>query len=143
MNILEIHLPKWKQGLPAILFMSTIHIWWCFNFPAYIRLGGQHSNILGIGMSILGFALYSFIFSQPEKIVSCLKFEQIDTELWGPLKYVMRIFLSVFLSILLLVAWYKDFYRMPSIYYVLLYIYYLTFFVLLFRAAQRSPVLDK
>ncbi len=140
MNISQERWSKFKQELLTIIFISTIHIWWIFNFPAYMRLGSFYTNILGICMGIFGVILYAFIFSYPKKCVACLKFEQIDTELCGyTFKKVMRILIAAFVAILLLILWYKDFYRMPSIYYILLYIYYVTFFVLLFRAANRQP----
>jgi hypothetical protein len=50
----------------------------------------------------------------------------------------MRILMAVFFSVSLLIIWYKDYYRMIGIYYMLLYTYYLFFFVLLFRSANRQ-----
>ena len=132
---------KFKQELLTIIFISTLHIWWCFNFPAYIRLGFPWNTMLSVAMSIFGIVAYVIIFSSPQKFVSCLKFDPIDESLFFGLiiKKIMRVWILVVYHISILIIWYKDFYRMPSIYYMLLYIYYLTFFILLFRAAYRQP----
>ena len=83
MNMFEGRWPKFKQELLPIIFISTIHIWWCFHFPAYIRLGSPWSTICEVGMSIAGVIAFAFMFSFPEKIAPYLKFDQIDIDLWG------------------------------------------------------------
>lgn len=140
MNISNERLSKLKRELPAIIFISTIHLWWCFNFPAYVRLGFPLNYILSLFMSIFGVVVYAVMFTAPQKIVSCLKFDQIDETVFGGhiLKRIMPIWIIFVYHITMLVMWYKDFYHMPGIYYAILYVYCVVVYLLLFRAARRD-----
>ena len=139
MNVNE-RLNKLKQELPTILFISTIHIWCCFNFPAYIRLGFPLNYILSTAVGIFGVVAYVFMLTAPQKIVSYLKFDQIDETVFGGhiLKQIMPIWIIFVYHASMLVTWYKDFYHMPSIWYAILYVYCAVVYVLLFRATNRD-----
>ena len=144
MNISEEHLSKFRQELPTIIFISTIHVWLCFNFPAYMRLGFPWSTIVAVAMSIFGITAYVIMFSSPRKFVSCLNFDQIDETLFGGriLKKIMPIWIIIVYHVTMLVMWYRNFYHMPSIYYAILYIYSVAIYILLFKAASRKPEIN-
>jgi hypothetical protein len=140
MNNLKWRVPKYE--LPSLILISVVHIWGCFNFPAYIRLGFPWSNIVIMGASILGVLGHIYIFSNPGKFVSYVRFDLIDETLWGTtLKKIIQGSTAAIWITSLLIIWYKDFFRMPHMCYILLYFYYILFFILLFRAAKRSHVL--
>ena len=144
MNISKGRWSKFKQEFPTIIFISTIHVWGCFNFPAYMRLGFPWSTIVAATMSVFGVTTYVIMFSSPRKFVFCLKFEQIDETLFGGhiLKKIMPIWVITVYHVTMLVMWYKNFYHMPGIYYAILYIYSVAIYILLFRAASRNPKIN-
>ncbi len=139
MSIFTLRWSRLRRELDSIVFLSVIHVWWSFNLPAYARLEEPYGTLVGTGVSIFGIILYAFIFSHPDVCVARLKFEQIDTQLCGhDFKNFIQVTLWSFFIASWIVVWYKDFYRMPSICYALLYGYYAVFFALLWRAAARQ-----
>jgi hypothetical protein len=139
MNISNEWLNTLRRELPVIIFVTTLHMWLCFHFPAYIRLGFPSGYIVSMAMSILGVVAYVIMFTFPQQIVSYLKFEQVDETLPGGhiLKKFMPVWIIAVYNISMFVMWYKDFYRMPTAYYMMLYMYCVLVYVLLFRAAKK------
>ena len=139
MYILKERWPKLKQELIPTIAISTFHAWWCFNFPPIIRAGYTEGTM--IGMSIAGIIGYFLIFSYADILAARLNSDYLDESMHGPiLKNIRRIGFLGGIHIGAFIMWYKDWYHMPSIYYVLFYLYYIMFFFLVSRAIKNASI---
>jgi hypothetical protein len=139
MNILKGRWTKFKRELPSIIYISTVQIWWNFNFPAWVNLKAPWNTILGVSMSIGTTIVYIFIFSFADKSAPHFNLEYLDKAPNGQLfKNIERTIILTIVHVAIIYEWYYDFFHMPNIYYVLLYVHYLSFFVLIFRAINRD-----
>ena len=139
--MLERYIPKFKQEFFSILFISVLHVWWCFKFPALTRLGFPWDIIIGIFLSIGGIIVYICMFSNTEKFAPVFylrTFDGIPHE--HVAKYSMKIWIIALTLSTMFMLWYKDFYHMPSVYYAMMYTYIMIVYVLLYRATKRMPL---
>ncbi len=69
---------KFRQELIPMVLLSTVQVWWCFNFPAFIRLGSPLNTIVSLISSILSVFLYFFIFSSADNYAPYSNLEYLD-----------------------------------------------------------------
>lgn len=142
-NAFKERLPKFKQELPSIIFISAIQIWWCFNYPLYTRLGTPWNTLLGVGLSIVGIIACIYIFTFADKMASVFNFDSLAKYPYSDmLKKVIKIYLIACFHFGIFIIWYNDFCHLPHLYYVLSYINFLIIFVLFLRAMNRPVACD-
>lgn len=122
MNV--INWSKIKQELPSIFLLSAFQVWWSLNYQPYFYFGKYFTFL----MSVFGIFLIVFMFSKAES------FKKTFDMFRGPALAAP----IVAFSISLLISWYKDFYNMPSYYYLVLFLYYFLMVYLFYRAAYRN-----
>lgn len=132
MNISKYHWAKFKQELIPLVFLSTLNIWWIFNFPPYIQLGNPWTTIVRIIACIIVTMLYLFLFVFANQKTSMFYSEYP----YGNFSRIMNI---LTFHLVFFFAWYKNMYTLSNLYYVLLYISILITFTLIARAANRQP----
>ncbi len=96
-------------------------------------MGPLWSTIIGSGLSIGGVVLYIYLFLNANKVSKI----PVNHKLLRRIEHSVPIAGSL---IGFFFVWYNDMYRMPTVYYGILYIYYLMVYFLLDRAAHRAPV---
>lgn len=122
MNI--INWSKVKQELPSIFLLSAFEVWWSLNYQSHFYFGKIGSFLT----CILSIALIAFLFSIAES------FE----EMFSSFKDEKKVAFLLAAPFVLGLFWYKDFYHMSNIYYIILYAYYALFLYLFYRAAYRN-----
>ena len=136
LNGLKGRWPQFRQECISIVYLSCVHVWWSFNFPAYVRLGTSWSAILGVIASIGATFLTLYIFLFPEKHPPYLNFVDVAPS--------MRLFTNILRACnvalfhaMAFFVWYNDLYGMSNFYYCLCYAHFYISFVLMHRAVQR------
>ena len=131
MSKLDKRWSRFKQELPSIIFLSAIQIWWCFNWPIFIRLGAPWSTILAVSMSIIGVIVIIFLFSSMDTIAR--GFNKLAP---ANKKFIITTQIIVF-SVGMLLLWYMDLFGISNIQYALFFAAYFLTFVLIYRAMYR------
>ncbi|HJZ24576.1 MAG TPA: hypothetical protein VJ201_09080 [Candidatus Babeliales bacterium] len=138
MNILDKRCQNLKREFFSVIFLSLIQIWWCFNFPAFMRAEYPWRLILSFSTSIISIAGILFLFMFIDQIAPVIKLEHIDSSPNPSLSkiiYIMACITAAFLA--LFFAWYKDLYGMSNTHYALFYFTWLIIYILVYRAAYR------
>lgn len=131
---------KFKQELVPIVFLSTLHVWWCFNFPAFIRLGNPWGTLLSVIMTIVGVFLCIYILTFTDICRPILSLDYLDKDPDGPaLKIITRISSIIIAHLGIFFVWYNNLYGMSNIHYAFAYFNFLMIAVLQNRAANRWP----
>lgn len=131
---------KFRQELIPMVLLSTIQVWWCFNFPAFIRLGSPLNTIVSLISSIISVLLCFFIFSSTDNYAPYSNLEYLDEV---PIshrhifKNIIRISFATIFNLGIFFAWYNNLYGMSNFYYAFSYIYFLIAIALMARAANR------
>ena len=141
MNNLNKHWSKFKQELLPIVYVSAIQIWFLFNFPPrFMRLGSPWNVILITLQIIIAVSCTIFIFSFADKLEPFISLKYLDAFPHAQtFKMIQRIWLLAIFVIGAFFVWYKDFYGMSNMGYLLLYSFWIITFILLYRAAYRAP----
>ncbi|MCL4380205.1 hypothetical protein M1466_01780 [Candidatus Dependentiae bacterium] len=129
-------LAKFKQELIAITFLSLMHIWWCFHYPAYMRLAAPWDSIAMVGMSIIGVVAVVLLFTFADKIadndVTRYYDQQPYAYLFKAIRYLSFVFVALFF-------WYADIFHLPAAYYGIL-AFNLVIASFLFEQAQARKI---
>jgi hypothetical protein len=130
---------QFKRELYSMIFISIIHIWWCFNFPPINRAGAPLNIIISISSSVIGVLMYAYMFTYPEKCFPKWDNSYLENTPSGKqLKIFRLIFVILSGNVGAFIIWYKDVYRMPTIFYGFSYIYCCITFALLWKANKRN-----
>ncbi len=141
MNIFEERLPKLKQELWPILFLSIVQIWWNFNFPGFMRLQSPWNIIIAFCSSIASTALIIYAFSCVNKHTRRFNAESLEKQSYDFIfKNLDTICLALVAHIAIFLIWYNDVYGMSNQQYLLFYVHGFIMFVLLHRATKREPL---
>jgi hypothetical protein len=136
MNIFKECWPKFKQELVPIVYLSTVQVWMILNFPLYVKMGSFWMASISIASVILCVALFSSI----DKYAHCFDLSYLDHIPNGQLlKTIQKAIIIGSCLIGMFFIWYKNLYGLPNAGYALLYIHFFIAFVLIKRAAERSP----
>lgn len=134
--------PKLKQELVPLVLLSTIQVWWNFNFSLFVKLGTPWSTIVSIATSIMGTLVYVYVFAYADII-----FGNDDSDYTMPpyaeaiqmAKTFQKIIIVGIVSFAMAYIWHKNLYSMSNLYYALFYTYCILGFVLIWRASHRKP----
>ncbi len=142
---IEINWPKLRQELVPIIFLSMSHVWWTFNFPAYIRLGSPWNIIVSLYISGISIVSYIIAFSTANRCASYLSLDSFDdlpeAHIYSDFfKKLTRGSIVAIALITILFLWRIDFYGMPDLYYAAFYTHIIATFALWYRAVYRKPL---
>jgi hypothetical protein len=147
MNFFQKHLSKFKQELASIVFLSAIQVWLNFNFPAFVRLGTPLSTIVSLSISVFSVLVYVYVFLYADTYVPRFNLAYLDDApepYRNTLKNLHRIGLITLALVSIVYLWYRDYYRMSNIWYVIMYAHQLLAFMLMVRAInRRTPDFDQ
>ena len=141
MTVLDGRWAKFKQELLPILYVSIIQVWWFFKFPpTFMQVATPWNTVLMIIQSIIGISCTIFVFSFADNRLVLFNLAHLDAFPHAQvLKKIQRTIFIAAIVIGALLAWYKDFYGMSNLAYLLLYSFWIITFILLYRAAYRVP----
>lgn len=140
MEISQSRLSEVKKNFYSIFFLSGLQIWWAFNYPLYQRLRYPWNIVISLLIGIIGTIAIIYLFSDPKKHVSNLQHGKIDETIYGHniIKKLMPMWGAFVYFLTLFLIWYNNFFKMASLYYLILIVYTILSFVLLMRAARKT-----
>ena len=140
MNILKDRWPQFKQELPTFLYLSILQIWINFNFPPLVRLPSPWNIVVPILLSVFCVVSYLFILAFPDAVSFIIDdILSLANQTPNPVlfKRLYIAFLALIYHAMYFFMWYKNYYGMSNSWYIILYVFYATIFVLLYRAIAR------
>jgi len=138
-RISEKHWTRFKQELPAILYLSGMQIWHNFNFPFLIWTGFWGQTIA----SVLGIALCTLLFVNAREwfvpfFDEWFIDEVPDKKLRFKFKITHRIIIGFFIALEWWYMWYKNWWNVSTSHFVAITLHNFILYWLWKKAAQRQ-----
>lgn len=147
MDIVKNRWPQFKQELLTFIYLSTIQVWINFNFPTFIKQVHPFNIIIPTLLSIICISIYLLILIFPETLSFIIDDTLNSAEYLlssasqtsNPLlfKRIYIGFLVVLFHAVYLYNWHRNYYGLPNIWYIILYVHSISIFILIYKAFQR------
>ena len=138
MNMLDKRWSNLKREFFSVIFLSLIQVWWCFNFPFFMRAEYPWRFILSFVTSIISVSGILFLFMFIDRLAPAIKLEHIDSSPYPSQSKKNNIMVRIMVAFFaLFFTWYKDLYGMSNTHYAFFYLTWLIMFILVYRAAHR------
>ncbi len=126
------------------MILSVSHVWFTFQFPAYLRLGAPLSYMVCTLISGISIIAYVIAFSSANNCVSYLNLESFDhwpcPELYAEeFKKLAKLSIVAIYFMAMYFYWYIDYFKMSDFHYAVLYVHIILSFLLWYRAVYRKP----
>lgn len=126
------------KELPSVIGISVIQIWLCFNFPAFIKLGGIKYYLMSLITSASAICACFYAFTFPKEYVRLVNLDMFNNFPNPDLsKTIFKVLMQGIFHTTILYLWYIDFHRAHYTWYVVWYAHSILSLVLYYNAVQR------
>jgi len=134
---------KFKQELPAIIFLSVTQLLLSLSFPSYKNLGGFLCYTISLIVGFISIYIYILAFSSADKFkfyMDCDGFNYLPNaqHYAENFKLITKLTLLGIVIAMMYYLWRINFYHASNTYYALLYSYIFISMIFFYRAAHRS-----
>ena len=138
MNTFKYYRSRIKQELPALIPLSIVQAWLCFNYLPWVKIEGILGFALPVSASIVTVAFLFYAFSFPEVYARELNLEFFDDFPYSDdCKILFKILVQAIFHTVMLYSWCIDFHRCTNTWYAVWYMYCMASFILFSRAFRR------
>jgi len=128
-----------KYNMFSLALITPIHIWWCFNYPLYVRMAYPWNPSVSIATCVVGIFLYMSLFAYADKLVPRLQIEHQEDKPFGPQKQLAsRLGKFIGFSGAAFIIWYFDVLHMSNLHYAFSFLYFIMVYMLFMGAKNRA-----